>query len=326
MENNDSINQPKDTEQHNSAKKEENDTIISFDEYKSVTEITPVSSVYNEINDINENNDFPKIISDAEYSSPKEEPIDTIPFSDGEYNNLDDILGFEDTIYSDEDIDTDGEPLAEEENEVLEGQLEIDFGDTPSSSAEHAADKTNLSKDKKNYDPENPRRIDVAFDFAELFIFALVAVLLFTTFFFRHSVVDGTSMENTLEDGEHLIISNLFYTPQRGDIIVCEDYSTNLRKPIVKRVIAIAGDHITVTPTGKVTLNGEELSEDYVYTNGPVYENAVDLTVPEGEIFVMGDHRNMSTDSRELGTIDEDSVIGRVLIRFYPFDKFGTVE
>jgi signal peptidase I len=133
-------------------------------------------------------------------------------------------------------------------------------------------------------------------------------------------------MENTLHEGEHLIISSLFYTPQRGDIVVCEDYSSPHKKPIVKRIIEIVGDHVKVTKNGKVTLKGEVLEEEYVYVNGIVYENPVDLVVGEGEIFVMGDHRNMSDDSRSFGSIDEDSIIGKVLIRFYPFDKFGSVE
>lgn len=173
---------------------------------------------------------------------------------------------------------------------------------------------------------DKPQRfIDSIFDFLELLVFSLVAVLMFTTFFVRHSVVVGSSMEATLYENEHLIISDLFYTPERGDIIVCEDYSTNLHKPIVKRVIAVAGDHIEIS-ANTVTVNGERLTEDYVYINGPLEVLEIDIVVPEGEIFVMGDHRNNSTDSRHFGTIDTDSVIGKVLFRFYPFDKFGKVE
>ena len=176
------------------------------------------------------------------------------------------------------------------------------------------------------YDPERPRGIDAIFDFVELLIFSLVAVLLATTFIFRHSVVEGPSMETTLFGGEHLIISDLFYTPERGDIIVCEDYTTKLRKPIVKRVIALPGDRVEILITGDVYVNGELLEEDYVYEDEETLYNHVDVIVPEGEIFVMGDHRNLSTDSREIGTVDMDSVLGKVLFRFYPFSRFGKVE
>ena len=173
---------------------------------------------------------------------------------------------------------------------------------------------------------ENRHPIHGLFDFLELFVFSFVAVLVFTTFFFRHSVVEGNSMIDTLHEGEHLIISDLFYTPERGDIIVCEDYSTSLRKPIVKRVIATEGDYVQVLITGEVFINGKLIEEDYVYIDGPLPITPVDTVVPEGEVFVMGDHRNMSTDSRMFGTIDEDSIIGKVLLRFYPFDTFGRVE
>lgn len=184
-----------------------------------------------------------------------------------------------------------------------------------------------VDAEPEKYDPKKPRRIDGRFDLVELFIFTLLAVMVLTSFFFRHSIVDGESMENTLYSGEHLIISDLFYTPKRGDIIVCEDYTTALSKPIVKRVIAVAGDTVEIKRSGRIYVNGVLLEEEYVYLDDPFYSYK-DLTtkVPDGEIFVMGDHRNASTDSRDIGTVSEDSVLGKVLIRFYPFDKFGVVK
>lgn len=202
---------------------------------------------------------------------------------------------------------------------------------------------------EEKYDPEKPRRVDLIFDFIELFIFTLVAVLLATTFFVRHSVVEGESMLSTLNDGDTLIISNLFYTAERGDIVVVEDYTTLLNKPIVKRVIGIGGDHIRVREEG-IYLNGKLLDEPYVYTDLPGYTYNVyptdtlveamkgnetfsyqfgvsyEFVVPEGELFVLGDHRNNSTDSRVIGTVRCDAVLGRVLFRILPFDVFGEVE
>ena len=99
--------------------------------------------------------------------------------------------------------------------------------------------------------------------------------------------------------------------------------------PIVKRVIAIAGDRVEIDTAGNVKVNGELLDESgYVYIdpNFPYHCDELAITVPEGEIFVMGDHRNVSSDSRKIGTIKEDSILGKVLFRFYPFDKFGAVE
>ena len=152
--------------------------------------------------------------------------------------------------------------------------------------------------------------------------------MLITTFFFRHSIVEGSSMENTLHEGEHLIVSDLFYTPKRGDVIVCEANIYGEMKPIVKRVIAVEGEHIVVTPDGHVFIDGKELIEDYIFIDGQVDGLPVDLEVPEGEIFVMGDHRNNSHDSRDddVGTIKVDAVLGKVLLRFYPLDKFGAID
>lgn len=191
-------------------------------------------------------------------------------------------------------------------------------------------EETDEPIENETYNPEKPRKIDGKFDFLELFIFTLVTVMIITTFFFRHSIVDGVSMENTLVEGEHLIISDVFYMPKRGDIIVCEDHTTAISKPIVKRVIATAGETVFIVcenGENKVYIDGVLLNEPYVNIDDPTYKYMpLKLTVPDGEIFVMGDHRNESTDSRAIGTVSVDSVLGRVLIRFYPFDKFGKVD
>lgn len=176
------------------------------------------------------------------------------------------------------------------------------------------------------YNSDRPRRSDTAFDFIELLIISLVAVLILTSFFFRHSKVQGDSMLNTLENGDHLIISDFLYKPQRGDIVVIEDFSTGFEFALVKRVIAVEGDRITII-NNKVYVNGEEIDEPYVYRDGPDgYTRPINEIVPKGKIFVLGDHRNDSTDSRTFGFVDEDSVIGKALIRVYPFDKFGVIE
>ena len=89
--------------------------------------------------------------------------------------------------------------------------MNFDSEEAPEEAEAAAPADTSSARRKSPYDPAHPRKVDTAFDFVELFIFALVAVLLVTTFFFRPSVVEGESMENTLFNGESLIISNVFY-------------------------------------------------------------------------------------------------------------------
>lgn len=219
----------------------------------------------------------------------------------------------------------------------------------PVSTTENENSKIGNRSEKKK-----TRTIDSVFDFIELFVFTLAAVLIITSFFFRHSIVDGPSMMGTLQDGETLIISDFLYTPKVGDIIVCEDYTTTLKKPIVKRVIATEGQTIRITRDAvyidcdPFDPGSDPLDEPYVYISDSRYSyfNPIggtapmpamtrvdtedgtyyELTVPEGEIFVMGDHRNNSTDSRTIGTVSVDSVLGRVIVRVYPFSAFGKVE
>lgn len=193
-------------------------------------------------------------------------------------------------------------------------------------------------KPEEKYDPEKPRIIDWAFEFVELFVISLMAVMILTTFLFKHSVVDGPSMNNTLNHGEHLIISDIFYTPERGDIIVFEDYSIpdeKLNKPIVKRIIGLPGETIKIVTNRNGTLSvyvdDVLLEEDYAYYDPNLNYSVGTVktwTLGENEVFVMGDNRRNSTDSRyeEVGPIDIDCILGKVLFRFAPLDKFGKVE
>ncbi len=258
------------------------------------------------------------------------------PISDGD-EDIDFILP-PDEIFAVSKISEDQIDGAEETEPLPEAEGESDFGEINDGGQYRLLDIDPINTDQqeqikekatqKQYDPQKPRRIDRFFDFVELVVFTLLAVMIVTSFFFRHSIVDGESMENTLHSGEHLIISDLFYTPKRGDVIVCEDYTTAIPKPIVKRVIAIEGDTVKITPDGNVFVNGNLLDEsEYVHIDDLGYHyRDLELTVPKNELFVMGDHRNKSTDSREIGTVSEDSVLGKVLLRFYPFNKFGKVD
>lgn len=169
------------------------------------------------------------------------------------------------------------------------------------------------------------------FDFAELIVITLAILILITVFLFRQTIVSGDSMTPTLKENEHLIISDFFYTPKTGDIVVfqiedeIDERYTQLSKnePLIKRVIATEGQTVRIE-AGTVYVDGKALSEKYVFYNDLRY--MPERTVPEGHIFVMGDCRINSLDSRYFGEIDERTVIGKVLFRILPFSEFGGVD
>ena len=157
---------------------------------------------------------------------------------------------------------------------------------------------------------------------------ALVLVLVFS-FVFRIIQVDGSSMVPTLTNGDKLIVWGAGYTPERGDVVIVDSYTT-YGKPLVKRIIAKGGDTISIDyETGTVTVNGEVLQEDYIAEPTSLgYDVEFPHTVPDGTVFVMGDNRNQSLDSRSsyIGCIDEQDILGKVLVCFLPFADFGVVK
>lgn len=168
--------------------------------------------------------------------------------------------------------------------------------------------------------------VDIAaelYDWLEIMVVAITVVLLIFHFVGRMVTVNGTSMLPTLTHGEKLIIQELFYEPEQGDIVICQSASYGMEEPLVKRVIALGGQTITIDfETWQVFVDGVALEEDYVNFQQGVTMNGWDYgesyVVPQGYVFVMGDNRNGSTDSRRMlvGPIDERLIIGKAIVGF----------
>lgn len=178
---------------------------------------------------------------------------------------------------------------------------------------------------------------------AILVLAPLIAFAL-TAFVFQSYQVDGSSMETTLQNQDRLIVLKLprtiakitrnTYVPSRYDVVIFnkndlfEFGGSGQKKQLVKRVIGIPGDRVVVKDN-KVTIYNSEHPQGYNPDADTAYSGAitttpgnVDITVPEGKVFVMGDNRHNSLDSRVFGPISDDEIVGRLILRIFPFNKF----
>lgn len=166
-----------------------------------------------------------------------------------------------------------------------------------------------------------------ALGWAETIVMAVFVVILMFTFVFKIVLVVGSSMENTLFQDDRLIISNLCYSPDAGDIIVIN--SDVMDEVIVKRVVATANETVSINyDSCTVEVDGRIIDEPYIKEQmintgsfSDLFYNSksgcYEYRIPFGYVFVMGDNRNHSTDSREIGLVSEDEILGRVVYRFY---------
>ena len=209
-------------------------------------------------------------------------------------------------------------------------------------------DETVFSDMPEIYTPKKTRLMQEVFDWLDVIVISIIAVVVLFSFVFRIATIDGDSMRNTLIGtnemrgtiGDKVIITNFAYTPKQGDIVVvsrnientAQSQSTN-KGPIIKRVIAVGGQTVNIDfDTATVYVDGVALDEPYISTpTDRQFDVVFPLYIPEGSIFVMGDNRQNSLDSRSSaigdgGLIDTRYVLGHAVFRIFPFDRIGRLD
>ena len=172
---------------------------------------------------------------------------------------------------------------------------------------------------------QTPAPFQGLYEWMQSIVVVFLVVLVLLTFIGRPMGVHGYSMMPTLEAQDRMIVRSLLYTPDRGDIVVLSRHDFEDGAALVKRVIALAGDVVDIdTAAGIVYVNGAPLYEPYIMEpTQRAMSMRFPFTVPAGHVFVLGDNRNRSSDSRdvELGAVDEREIIGRVVAVVLPFNR-----
>ncbi len=166
---------------------------------------------------------------------------------------------------------------------------------------------------------------EIVYEWLDSFVFSIILIVIVFVFGFRVVGVDGESMMPTLNDGDWLAVQAITPTIERGDIvIITQPNITN--EPLIKRVIAVGGDTLKIDfTTGKVEVNGEVIDEPYIMAPTQIAGDfKKPVRIPEGYVFVMGDNRNQSLDSRfnTIGVIDERYILGVANVRLFPYGEW----
>lgn len=164
-------------------------------------------------------------------------------------------------------------------------------------------------------------------EYVESFAVAILLALFIIFFVAQSFLVQGVSMEPTLQDGERLLVDKVTYRlrePQRGEIVVFA-YPKEPRRKFIKRIVGLPGDIVEIRDR-TLYVNGQAIAEDYI--RGPMYQPFGPVQVPQGSYFVLGDNRNNSEDSRfrDVGPVPRENIVGRALFVYWPLGKVGRIR
>lgn len=170
--------------------------------------------------------------------------------------------------------------------------------------------------------------VNTVYDWVRTIIFTFIIAMVCSVFLLRIIKVDGGSMNDTLSDNDMVMVTDMLYTPHNGDIIVIT-HGEHYNKPIIKRVIATEGQKLTLDfQNERIIVDGEVLKENYI--KGTTFSHnfadyEIPSEIPKGKVFVMGDNRPISKDSRkaEIGLIDVENIVGKAQFVAFPFNHFG---
>jgi signal peptidase I len=198
-------------------------------------------------------------------------------------------------------------------------------------SEENKYQNTNEIDEVRPKDRSSNGTVTNCFEWVEALITSLVVVVMLFTFLFRIVNVSGPSMQPNLESGDRVVLQSYFYHPQRGDVVVIT-HAEQLDEPIIKRVIALENQVVNIDfQTGTVSVDGVTLDESAYIQNGITTQRSdysFPLTVPKGHVFVLGDNRKVSNDSRykDIGMIDVNNILGKAEFVVFPFGRIGKIK
>ncbi len=187
-------------------------------------------------------------------------------------------------------------------------------------------DKKKLFSERQAIEPrvihlKNSDSTASVYEWVHSLVFAVAIVVVLLTFFVRLVDVSGTSMKQTLQNNDKVVVSNFFYQPKQGDIVVIS-HGAEYAEPIIKRVIATEGQSLSIDfDTEKIIVDGTELKENYIQGHTHKEDGEIPKVIPKGKVFVLGDNRGVSMDSRSkaIGLIDVTDIIGKAEVVVFPF-------